>query len=519
MNGQTTPYSWRLRQLRSRALGVLSTVTMLAIVGAACAPTTTPTLVPTSGTEWLAATVQPHPRDADRSASSAANNLSLPTAAPPPFSADTFDLRYAINVALEQNPALRAARHRWLAQVQRPTQVTLPDPMISYTFFPVSMTAGGEPMHEIEWMQRIPWPGQLDAEAAMRHAEADAARFDYEIAARNLIAEVAVAYHDLVYLDRAADIVAENQRLARQLAEIADIFTARETASPSRSTDAGTDDGMAGGMNRGGGVSRRSVKLIDALRARSQEAQLAYDRLTIAENRAVTAAMLNRLVGRAADAPIPKPLPLADVRLTVDLPALRTLTLQHRQELGRMTAMAQAAGHELDASKMMGAPEFAIGAMIGFMRRPSGAPADMTTGEVGVSVGMSLPIFGSRNQARVDEAAHRQRAVIAEGENEALDSLAMLTVAFTRYRRAERLVALYRDTLLPQAGEALAQIEALETEDATTFGEILEAQMVQLNFLLALERARSDRLQAIARLEQIVGRPLADFLERSEQPQ
>ncbi|MGE0433549.1 MAG: TolC family protein [Planctomycetota bacterium] len=478
--------------MRRRMLLAALLLAVVLVVG--CASSAPPVIIP-DGAAWIAPPPpSQEPPGADRETGSAPG--------PAPIVGDTFTLRQAVETALMSSPGLRASRARWLAARERPRQVTLPDPTIEYTWFPDPIeTRFGPQTHRVALMQKVPWPGRLAAEGSARESDAEVARIGLEIDARNLIAEVTIAWHELVWLHNARSVVQAHRDLASRLATIAESLQARESPE-------GDDSRTVPG--------RRSVLLVDALKARAQEAQLSFDQVTIAENLRVAEARLNRLIGRDPLATLPAPAPLADVRLNADLRALSELLLLHRQELDRAAARARVAGHRVEAAKLMAVPDFTLGVMWSAIGQPSTGMSPGGTGfendALGLSVGINLPIFGGRNQALVDEAAWQQLAAVEEGRQLVLDGLAELTAAFTRACRAERLVVLYRDTLVPQATAALQQIEALQTEDESNFGEMLEAQSVKLNFELALARARTERFIAIARLEQLVGQPLADHL-------
>ena len=479
--------------MRRRILIATPLLALALVVG--CASSAPPVIIP-SGASWI------EPPN-ERRATDRANDNDGPPPAPDPITGDTFTLRQAIETALASSPGLRASRARWLAARERPRQVTLPDPMVEYTWFPDPIeTRFGPQTHRVALMQKVPWPGRLAAEGSARESDAEVARIGLEIDARNLIAEVTIAWHELVWLHDARSVVQAHRDLAARLATIAESLRARESPE-------GDDTRTVPG--------RRSVLLVDALKARSQEAQLSFDQVTIAENLRVAEARLNRLLGRDPLSVLPAPAPLADVRLAADLRALSELLLLHRQELDRAAARARAAGQRVEAARLKAVPDITLGVMWSAIDQPDTGPSPGGTGfendALGFSVGINLPIFGSRNQAMVDEAAWQQQAALEDGRQLALDGLAELTAAYTRATRAERLVVLYRDTLVPQATAAMQQIEALQTEDETTFGEVLEAQSVKLNFELALARARTERFIAIARLEQLVGQPLADNLE------
>ncbi len=399
-----------------------------------------------------------------------------------------------IELGLEHSPKLRGARAQWEAARQRPVQIALPPLRVEYTYFPEPMM---NTRHRVMAMQTVPWPGRRAREAdALRH-EADAEQLAYEAAVRDLIAQITVQYHEVVYLQRAVEIAEANYELNARLAELAEAWQAREDPPAEEDDD---DERFA--------PPRRSVAVLDALKARSQQAQLAYDQITLAENLQNAEAELRRLVGVPAEA-LPEPQPLADVTLQAELAELTQRLLVHRQELQRAAAQTKAAGRRTAAAQLLAVPDITLGAEYAVQHDQRDA--------VGISVGLSLPWWGSRVRAAAEEAAQLEDVARAAEQQAAYDAQAELVRAFTQYQRAQRLVNLYRNVLLPEARAAAHKIESLEREGETTLGEVLEAQMVSHNFELALARARTERFQAVARLEQLIGQPLADVLNVAEE--
>lgn len=407
---------------------------------------------------------------------------------------DALTLADAIAYAAHANPRARAALARYQAAAQRSAQVTPPDPMIDYTVFISSVeTRVGPQQHVARISQRIPWPGRLAAQAAAHDSDAEAARLGFEIAARDAIAAVTIAYHELAYLQAATTIVAETQRVATQLADIAEAWLARE--SPAGASEP---------------LPREAVPLIDALKARAQVAQLAYDQVTIAENLDIARADFLRAAGLPFDTDLPPVHAYAPPALTLDRDALFQFGLAHRQELAQAAAREQSAGRRVEAAQLMAVPDITLGAQwIVVGPRPGTATDDLENDALSLMFGITLPIWGGRNQAAVDEAAHLQEAARADAQAMALDYMAALVKVHTAYARAMRLVELYDERLVPDAVDALARLTVLQREGEASFGEILEAQALLLNFQLARERAATDALQALARLEQLIGTPLA----------
>jgi outer membrane protein TolC len=392
-----------------------------------------------------------------------------------------------IGLAAERNPRLAAARQRWLAAAERPAQArSLPDPLFAYTEMvdPIETRVG--PMdRQFKLTQPIPYPGKLSAAGSLAEEEARVRELDYYIAVRDTVAAVKVTYTEFLYLRKALLIVEQNRELARQLAEKSAAIYAKAREE-----------------------NRDVVTLFDSLKAQSQLAQLAYDTITLEELMQTEAANLNRLVSRAPEAPLGMPLDLRFRRLNVTRDALFRLALERRQELQAALRRIAAAMEAERLARLARVPDFAIGATYSVIGQPLTPQPGGGNDALGLTLGLSLPIWVTKNRARIAEAEHRLQASQYERQAEIDDLMARITKVFFRLQNAERLVRLYKESLIPQAEEAMEIAEQWRDVGRDTIGRYLEAQSVWLNFQLAYHRALADHEQAIARLEQLVGTSL-----------
>lgn len=397
------------------------------------------------------------------------------------------DLAELIRLSAERNPRLAAARERWLAAAERPAQErALPDPLFLYMPMVEHVETRVGPMEsQFQVSQRIPWPGKLSAAGALAGEEARIRELDYRIALRDTVAAVKVAYAELLYLGKALEIVRQNQDLARQLAE------------KSAALYAGARE-----------EDRDAVTLFDSLKAQSQLAQLAYDSITLEELRQTETANLNRLLSRAPEARLGMPKDLAFRPLAAKRADLCRLGLGSRQELEAATRRIAAAQEAERLARLARVPDFTLGATYTVIGNASSPVPDSGQDAIGLQIGLTLPVWATRNRARIAEAEYRRQAAEYERQADVDDLMARISQVYFRLQNAERLVILYKDQLIPQAEEAMEIVEQWRDTGRDTIGRYLEAQGVWLNFQLAYHRALADHEQAVARLEQLVGTSL-----------
>ena len=418
---------------------------------------------------------------------SAPVNLAAPDAfnasGPIDLSSD-LELARLIEIAADRNPGLASARRRWQASTERPAQArALPDPLLLYTEYlqPVETRVG--PMDRaVALTQKIPYPGTLSAAGALAEEEARVAEFEYLIAVRDTVADVKVSYAEYLYLKKALRIVEQNQDLARQLAE--------KSAALYAQSEQGKRD---------------TVTLFDSLKAQSQLAQLAYDTITVHELIETERTNLNALLSRAPRAPLGTPRDLAYRPLNATLDDLFKIGLERRQELQAALHRILAAGEAERLASLAQVPDFSVGVTYTFIGNPIISQPGGGRDAVGLTLGMTLPLWVTKNRARIREAEYRRMAAERDRQVEIDSLMSRIAKVYFRLQNAERLVRLYKESLVPQAEEAMEIAEQWRDVGRDTIGRYLEAQSVWLNFQLAYHRALADHEQMVARMEQLVG--------------
>ncbi len=411
------------------------------------------------------------------------------------------DLHALVTRLLQRSPAVAASRARAKAAIERvPQASTLPRPTLRYTYLPWPVeTRVGPTEHRVQLTQAIPFPTKLAARDSAARALARAAAAEHDRVVRDQLTKLKVAWADYYYVVQALHAVTQNEALARRLSELA---------------------GTRYAQGRGA--------LFDVSKAQSQLAQLGYDRLRLTEQREVVVARLNALLGRPAQAPIEAPasLPYLEVHMSRD--ALLAVALAHQQELKALDERIRAAQARVREAAASWLPDLGVGvqwSLNGPARvAPGGsAPADSGQDALGVTVSLSLPLWFGDQAARVAEAKARRTAALGAKAAHLDDLQAQLADALFKERDARRLRTLYDEELLPQARRALETSEQWYRAEPARFADFLEARGVFYSFSLARARAVADQFQAVARLEQLVGAPLAPAdarpqTERQEAP-
>ncbi|XOV85432.1 MAG: TolC family protein [bacterium] len=396
--------------------------------------------------------------------------------------AQAHSLEQWVIYALERNPRITVAIAQYEAATQKVPQVTaLPDPKLSYRYFLEEVeTRVGAQQYAVGISQPLPWVGKLRLQGQMASQAAQAAAARVSTIQNEVISEVASAWYELFYFDRALQIMRGNRDLVVHLERVA-------------RTRYGT------------GASGHP----DVIRAQVELGKIENDLASLADREAPLLARLNAVLNRPSGAPIelPKEAPF-DRGMQPDETIIQRVITNNPELQALRLDIAQATTAKERAKKDF-LPDFSFG--IDYIATDEArAPNVAGSGNDPLSAAftMTLPIQRGKYRAGVQAADARIAGEIARRDQQ-LNSLEAETVnALFRLRDAERQIDLYRTTLLPKANESLISTQRAYSSGRSTFADLIDAQRVLLVFELAEVRAVTDHNLARTALEELMGEPL-----------
>ena len=122
-----------------------------------------------------------------------------------------------------------------------------------------------------------------------------------------------------------------------------------------------------------------------------------------------------------------------------------------------------------------------------------------------VSIGLSLPLFRSKYDAGIREAAELLSAARFAYRDSVSEMEAQIRSISFRIETIERQVSLFESTLIPQAEQALQSMEAAYSNGTTEVTGLLDIQRTLLDVQLGLARLHADYLKSVADLERAIG--------------
>ena len=390
--------------------------------------------------------------------------------------AETVNLELLLAFGYEWSPGIKAARKKLRATLEHYPQAVYLDNMLrQYNAFTKQLnTKIGQPRHKEMMAMKFPFPGMMAMKGQIVTQDVQIAQSEIDIALRDLVTDIKLAYYDYLYLNEAIEINWENQELLRQMIQI-----------------------VQAKFRVGIG------KYHSVIMAQVEFSKLSDSIITLEERRETVIARINTLLNRPADAPLGKLQPPAHEVVTQPLGRLYTLALKSRQEIQKRKLVISKMNLIIQLATRMAHPDASLGASY-FENRMKLSPTFSTQRTLNPE---HSALIGQKDayirEVEIKADAMQQKLV-------ELENMTRFTVKKHHFglETANRSIALYRTTLLPQARSALKAANTAYQAAQVDFISFLDAQRTLLKFRLGEQRAFRDHRQHLAQLEQAVGQVL-----------
>jgi|WetSurMetagenome_2_1015567.scaffolds.fasta_scaffold00110_3 outer membrane protein, heavy metal efflux system len=385
---------------------------------------------------------------------------------------------------LANNPAIKAATRRAeAARLNAAGVKSLEPPQVAVEFFKSPVSSFPNPFrdqaeYDYSLQQTFPFPGKLSSMARAEAGRAGMEAGEKGTAEQDALFEAKVAFFRVYLALRKLSVNAESRDIVRSFAAVA-----------------------AGRYEVGGG------SLSDILRAQTELSRLEADGISLDQERLVAGAALNSLRDAAVDSAVPD---IPEIEPPVDgftLQQVLPIALVNRPEL----AAAQSGIAMRKSERAAAAWEYYPGFMVrGMYKQMESMPDDWS-----LMVGLSVPV-APWSLGKYRAATGRAAAAAAEAD-ERLASMKSVVARQVRdavvgVESARRRIALYRTTILPQAGQALRSTLSGYQTGREDFGALVEAQRTLLAARDEYHAAVADLLMARARLERAAGLSIDEIL-------
>jgi outer membrane protein TolC len=392
------------------------------------------------------------------------------------------DVETYVRLALERNPRIRAAERnvdRLAARIDQATSMDDPMFMVSPAG-DMAETAAGQVGVMTSVSQRVPYPGKLAARGRVAAQDVAVAAAQLEQVKLDIAAQTRQAYWSHYFAVRAIDVTQESRAL------LVDFRTTAETL-------------LEAGRAMQQDVLRASVEIGDVDRKLAE----------LDQRKRSAAAMLNRMLDRAINAPIAEPPSLEPGVLSLQLDALLAEAGDNNPQLAAAHHRIEAFRQRLELARLSRRPDLTVG--VNYTAVDDEGLSRMANGDDQwwLTFGINLPIWSSKYDAAEREARFGIQQEIAE-LTDAHNRVAFdVEDALARVESQQRLVTLFRDAIIPDAKTTVdASLNAYQS-GKVEFLTLVDNWRRLLEFELQYHRSVAQLQRDMADLQKAVGREIA----------
>jgi outer membrane protein, heavy metal efflux system len=392
------------------------------------------------------------------------------------------DVTQLVEVALEVNPQVRAARARWEAAEHSVKQAYAPnDPQISYTNGDSSGNGfNRSSYHTLLVNEAFQFPGKAILQGQQARRSADIARLTYQATVRDTRAAVETAYYQLVLDSALADVNSDNVSSLEQVLRVTQVAYATNQVTQTDFISAEFD------------------------LAAARQLQLQY-KTNIANDETV----LNQLLSRRPGAPLEYDRELRFDALKIPLDTLVDRALALRQEILEAALAERNSDTALQLAKMEYLPDFTVSYFFDHYLLASAAPAPNRTEDHSWVIGANMPLFfwlkQNEDVVRARDSLEASRYDLVSVKDQ---TAATVTSLYRSAQYGYQTAILYRQSLIPLAGEDFQVALTAYQSGKIPFVALAEALRrgydARVNYLQSANQFVANR----AALEQAIGAPL-----------
>ncbi len=405
--------------------------------------------------------------------------------------AEPMQLQQLLEEADQKNPSLGAALEQIAVANSKIEQVrALKDPVLSLALsnYPIDeLKSDLTPMtgNEVRLAQLFPFPGKLDAKGKIAAKKSRWFAGAYQDARLQIRQKIKDAWYRLLFQRQAIELTNHNLRLLDDFIKLTE----------SR-------------YEVGKGLQQNVLK---AHLQRSKQLDMLLD---LEQQEAATLAELNSLAGRKTDQALDIDAHLTAVADVFVLDELQQQAEQQRPMFNSFAALIDQYKSQRELAKLDYNPDFTLWA--GYRWRDDDLP-DGGTDFISAGVSFNLPVPNARRRAAVAEADSSLRMAYQQRNDFRNNVHLAIHRSLTKFKRASRLVDLYRDGIIPQANQTFQATLSAYQVDKVDFLSLLDSVMSLYRYEIDYARALSDQQRSRAQIEAAAGLD-ADLLNPPPEP-
>ncbi|WP_045225118.1 TolC family protein [Methyloterricola oryzae] len=372
-----------------------------------------------------------------------------------------------IREAQERNPDIQAARQRWESgKAVIPQVQTLPDPKVILGY--KDMNPNREVMYGMS--QEVPFPGKLRLKGEIATRDAERMEQDYRAMQLAVIAQLKESFYDLHFVHDSIDVLGKTKLLLEEFEDTAE--------------------------------SRYSVGQAaqqDVFRAQTEISRLLARLASLEQKRQSLHAVINRILNRLPNDPLAPPGEIEFTPLHHSPAELNALVDQSSPLLHGQQKTLERGDQSIALAKREYYPDFELDAR-GLHDNA------MNTDGYQVMLNVKVPLyFATKQRQGVNEAVAGREASFQDLQALRQELLSRIKDNLAQAERAEKLVKLLRDAIIPQSRLTLTSAQASYAVGKIDFLTLLNSLLTLQENELEFHSELAEHEKALARLEGIVG--------------
>lgn len=372
-----------------------------------------------------------------------------------------------IREAQERNPDIQAALQRWeSARAVIPQVQTLPDPKLIVGY--KDMAPERQAMYGVS--QELPFPGKLGLKGEIASRDADRMEQDYLATRLAVIAGLKEAYYDLHYIHDSIDVLGKTKLL---LEEFEDTAQSRYSVGQAAQQD--------------------------VLRAQTEISRLLARLASLEQKRQSLHAGINRILNRLPNDPLAPPGEIEFTPLRHSPEEMNALVDQSAPLLHGQQKTLERGDQAIALAKREYYPDFELDARGMY-------DTAMKANGYQLMLNVKVPLyFASKQRQGVNEAVAGREASFQDLQALRQELLFRVRDNLAQAERAEKLVKLLRDAIIPQSRLTLSSAQASYAVGKVDFLTLLNSLLTLQENELEFHSEMAEHEKALARLEGIVG--------------
>ncbi len=453
------------------------------------------------------------------------------------ISSDSSRMDQYLEIAVKNNPGIKASFSQYLAALQRVPQVgALPDPQAAMNFFlkPMEQVSGNQ-IGSISVMQMFPWFGTLRSSKDEASGMAKARYQQFEADKADLFYKVKSSWYLLNKYYRQVKLVEENLSFLQSFENLSLIKFQSPGESSGRpgsqgmnqtpgtsSNRSGTGSTGMGGMNNnsqtpqnpqsknsmssGGGASMGSKQtgLSDVLRIR-MEILDQQNRLALLKDQVKTEMVtFNSLLNRNSGAEVPFADSIGKEHLPVPVLAIADSIMKNNPMLSMNEAESQSYAAMAEKSRKMGLPMVGLGLNYMFIQKQSGNMSMMNGKDMIMPmINFSIPVYRKKYKAMKKEAELLQESALQKNADLKNSLFVQYQQLIQDLNEADRRIKLNNDQA-DLAKKTTGLLLSGYTSGTVDFEELIRMQYKVLDYKFQGIEAVKDYNIAIAQAEKLM---------------